>query len=75
MNSISDKLHGLRENYDSAALRKSDMSLCPVEQFSLWLEDAVNARVYDPNACTLSTVDSSGHPVAQASLWQKVIHR
>ena len=68
MNSISDKLHGLRENYDSAPLRKSDMSLCPVEHFSLWLEDAVNARVYDPNACTLSTVDSSGHPVARAVL-------
>ncbi len=68
MSSISDKLHALREDYDNDPLRRSDMRSCPIEQFSTWLEEAVQAQVYDPNACTLSTVDSEGQPFARAVL-------
>ena len=68
MSSISDKLHALREDYDNDPLRRSDMRSCPIEQFSTWLEEAVQAQVYDPNACTLSTVGSEGQPFARAVL-------
>ena len=67
MSSISDKLHALREDYDNDPLRRSDMRSCPIEQFSTWLEEAVQAQVYDPNACALS-VDSEGQPFARAVL-------
>ena len=44
------------------------MSTCPFEQFSKWLEDAVKAEIYDPNACSLATVDGEGRPVSRAVL-------
>ena len=68
MNSITDDLHAMRENYDQTPLRKADLNACPLKQFSIWLRDAVSAKVYDPNACSLSTVDSQGQPFARAVL-------
>tara|TARA_B100000212_G_C27335675_1_gene516732 strand:- start:122 stop:769 length:648 start_codon:yes stop_codon:yes gene_type:complete len=68
MSSIYDKLHALREDYDNAPLRRSDMQPCPIEQFSRWLEEAVQAQVYDPNACTLSTVDPESQPFSRGVL-------
>ena len=68
MNSITDDLHAMREHYDQAPLRKADLNACPLKQFSVWLGDAVSAKVYDPNACSLSTVNSQGQPSARAVL-------
>jgi len=58
----------MREHYDQPPLRRADLSGCPFEQFSKWLEDAVKAEIYDPNACSLATVDGEGRPVSRAVL-------
>ena len=68
MSSITDDLHAMREHYDQPPLRRADLNACPFEQFSKWLEDAVNAEIYDPNACSLATVDAEGRPVSRAVL-------
>ena len=68
MSSITDDLHAMREHYDQPPLRSADLSTCPFEQFSKWLEDAVKAEIYDPNACSLATVDGEGRPVSRAVL-------
>ena len=58
----------MREHYDQPPLRRADLSASPFIQFSKWLEDAVKAKVYDPNACSLATVDGEGCPVSRAVL-------
>ncbi len=68
MSSITDDLHAMREHYDQPPLRRGDLNSCPFTQFSNWLEAAVKAKVYDPNACSLATVDGDGHPVSRAVL-------
>ena len=68
MSSITDDLHAMREHYDHPPLRREDLNACPFEQFSKWLEDAVTAKIYDPNACSLATVDGEGRPVSRAVL-------
>ena len=68
MSSITEDLHAMREHYDQPPLRRADLSGCPFEQFSKWLEDAVKAEIYDPNACSLATVDGEGRPVSRAVL-------
>ncbi len=68
MSSITEDLHAMREHYDQPPLRRADLSSCPFEQFSKWLEDAVKAEIYDPNACSLATVDGEGRPVSRAVL-------
>ena len=68
MSSITEDLHAMREHYDQPPLRREDLCVSPFEQFSKWLEDAVKAEIYDPNACSLATVDSEGRPVSRAVL-------
>ena len=68
MSSITEDLHAMREHYDQPPLRREDLNACPFEQFSKWLEDAVTAEIYDPNACSLATVDGEGRPVSRAVL-------
>ena len=68
MNDFNRSLQDLRESYDRAPLRRSDLSGDPVVQFQRWMQDAVEAGIYDPNACSLATVDSSGRPCARAVL-------
>lgn len=65
---LTQQLQDMREEYDGVPLRKSDLSECPLAQFSNWLLDARRAKVADPNACSLSTVDESGAPMARAVL-------
>ena len=68
MSFITNDLHGMREHYDQPPLRRLDLSSCPFSQFSNWLEDAVKAKIYDPNACSLATVDQESRPVSRAVL-------
>ena len=62
MSSITDDLHAMREHYDQPPLRRADLHASPFIQFSKWLEDAVKAKIYDPNACSLATVDGQANP-------------
>ena len=64
----NEQLREMREEYDSAPLRKRDLKDCPLEQFSLWLEEAVGAGIPDSNACSLASVDDDSRPVARAVL-------
>lgn len=58
----------LRENYEKGALLESDAAASPFDQFHRWFDDAVAAGVPEPNAMTLATVDSQGHPSARIVL-------
>jgi pyridoxamine 5'-phosphate oxidase len=68
MNDFNQSLQDLRESYDQEPLRRSHLSTDPVVQFQKWMQNAIDAKVYDPNACSLATVDQAGRPVARAVL-------
>ena len=68
MSDFNQSLQDLRESYDQEPLRRAQLSDDPVAQFQKWMQDAIDANVYDPNACSLATVDSSGRPSARAVL-------
>lgn len=68
MNDFNQSLQDLRESYDQEPLRRSHLSTDPVVQFQNWMQNAIDAKVYDPNACSLATVDQAGRPVARAVL-------
>ena len=72
MSDFSSQLSLMREQYDRNPLRRAELSSCPIEQFELWLSEVVTAKLYDPNACSLSTVASDGQPVARAVLLKGV---
>ena len=64
MTDLNEQLREMRGEYDSTPLRKSDLKECPLEQFSLWLQEASDAGIPDPNACSLATLDEESKRLA-----------
>ncbi|MCH2045119.1 MAG: pyridoxamine 5'-phosphate oxidase [Saprospiraceae bacterium] len=68
MKNFSDiDIANLREDYQKQTLDVLDTKTDPIEQFKLWFQDAVNAKVIEPNAFTLSTA-SEGKPSSRIVL-------
>lgn len=61
-------LTALRRDYKHARLDETDIRQEPVEQFRLWLEEALKAELDEPYAMTLATVDEAGQPSARIVL-------
>ena len=57
-----DDLANLRKSYERAELDESMSSADPLEQFELWLRQALAAQLPEPNAMTLATVSATGRP-------------
>ena len=53
-------LASLRKSYERDALDEQASAADPLDQFRLWLEQAVKAQVPEPNAMTLATVGEAG---------------
>src|SRR5689334_6436738 len=57
-----EDLAALRKSYERAELDESSASPDPLKQFELWLEQAIAAKLPEPNAMTLATVGDDGRP-------------
>ena len=62
------ELADLRRDFSAEGLSETDVAASPFEQFSRWMDDALNADIIDPNAMTLSTVGPDGRPSARVVL-------
>lgn len=58
----------LRKDYTKASLDVVDVEADPFRQFDQWLRQAVDARLPEPTAMTLATVDQAGQPSARIVL-------
>jgi pyridoxamine 5'-phosphate oxidase len=58
----------LRRDYQLAALDETSVNRDPIEQFQTWFEAAVSAKMPEPNAMTLASVDREGMPSARVVL-------
>ena len=58
MSSLSD----LRKSYERGELDEQASEADPLVQFQTWLQQALDARVPEPNAMTLATVGEDGRP-------------
>ena len=57
-----DDLAALRKSYERAELDESASAAEPWQQFSSWLNEAIAAKVPEPNAMTLATVGTDSRP-------------
>jgi pyridoxamine 5'-phosphate oxidase len=55
-------LADLRKSYESAELDEAASNAAPLMQFELWLQQALDAKLPEPNAMTLATVGENGRP-------------
>jgi len=58
----------LRKSYERAALDEEASQADPLLQFGQWLEEAISARLPEPNAMTLATVGADGRPSTRVVL-------
>ncbi len=56
------KLHSIRSEYKYAVLSEKSVEKNPFKQFDHWLNDALNAKVIEPTAMSLSTLGLEGFP-------------
>jgi len=68
--SDSETLHTiahLRREYTRGGLRRKDLPDDPMALFEQWLSQACEAKLPDPTAMTVATVDEQGQP------WQRIV--
>lgn len=61
-------LADLRKTYSQRTLSEADVLPDAVQQFRVWLEEALAAQLEEPTALTLSTVSADGQPSARVLL-------
>ena len=61
-------LADLRREYASRALDEKDAHADPIQQFTLWFDEALQSQLLDVNAMTLATASAKGEPSARTVL-------
>jgi pyridoxamine 5'-phosphate oxidase len=61
-----------RLEYSKAGLSEADLHADPLEQFRLWINQAMAEKLPEPYAMTLATVSASGQPSARVVLLRGV---
>ena len=56
-----------RREYDYGKLTRESLSASPFDQFTLWMEQAIEAGIQDPTAMSVATVSAEGKP------WQRMV--
>ena len=52
----------IRKEYSKATLDITNVSSDPIHQFTKWFDEAIEAKVLEPNAMSLATVSSDNRP-------------
>lgn len=66
---------GLRKEYSQASLTEADVHPDPIAQFRSWFDEAVKAKIAEPNVMTVATVDAERRPSARILLLKDVDER
>jgi len=67
-----DKLQNIRREYDRTSLERDQLLANPVEQFNVWLQEAIDLGLQDPTAMTVATVSPDGQPSQRIVLLKDV---
>ncbi len=64
----TNDLKNMRLNYEQGQLLESNIDLNPFNQFKKWFDQAVEAKIIEPNAMTIATATKEGIPSARVVL-------
>jgi pyridoxamine 5'-phosphate oxidase len=63
-----EELQNLRQDYSAASLSETTININPIKQFDIWFNEAMEAKLPEPNAMTLATATHDGRPSARIVL-------
>lgn len=66
------KLDDFRREYLQSGLSREQLAANPITQFETWLKQAIEAKINDPTAMVVATVDQSGQPSQRIVLLKDV---
>ncbi|HOK87144.1 MAG TPA: pyridoxal 5'-phosphate synthase, partial [Tenuifilum sp.] len=61
-------LNALRHEYSLKSLNENEVKHSPIDQFDLWLNEAISSGILEPNAMILATSTFDGKPSARVVL-------
>ncbi|WP_242918875.1 pyridoxamine 5'-phosphate oxidase [Pontibacter liquoris] len=70
--SLTHNIAAIRKNYSKQALTEDSVRPQPLEQFQVWLQEALQAEAEEATAMVLSTVSAAGRPSARVVLLKDV---
>lgn len=70
--SLQHDIASIRINYSRQALTEDSVSQDPLDQFKVWLNEAIVSQVLEPTAFVLSTVSDDCRPSARVVLLKEV---
>ena len=65
---MDHRIAHLRKSYEQGELDEASAAAQPLRQFELWLEQAIQGQLPEPNAMTLATVGEDGRPSTRVVL-------
>ena len=65
---MDHRIAHLRKSYEQGEIDEASAAAQPLRQFELWLEQAIQAQLPEPNAMTLATVGEDGRPSTRVVL-------
>jgi pyridoxamine 5'-phosphate oxidase len=68
MDDLRDYINKLRHDFSKRSLDEKDVSPDPLVQFEKWFREAVDTKVNEANAMSLSTVSAEGKPSSRILL-------
>ncbi|MBF9253571.1 pyridoxamine 5'-phosphate oxidase [Pontibacter sp. 172403-2] len=70
--SLTHNIASIRQNYTKKDLLESSVAAHPMDQFSQWLDEAIQGEATEATALVLSTVSAAGKPSARVVLLKGV---
>lgn len=70
--SLQTNIADIRKNYAMQSLSEDSVLDHPLDQFTIWLNEAIKAEVNEPTAMVLSTVNADSKPSARVVLLKDV---
>lgn len=70
---VRNYINSVRRDFAAKPLTRESLHEDPLEQFAIWMEEAVNAQILDPYAMCISTVGSDGKPSSRIVYWRDVV--
>ena len=64
----------IRREYDKRSLSASDLTPTPFDLVTRWLQDAVEAKTYEPTAVIVGTATPDGHPSTRTVLLKEFLN-
>lgn len=59
---LKNYLSEIRRDFAGKPLNEDSVAENPIDQFQIWMEEAINAQLLDPYAMSVSTVAENGQP-------------